>query len=101
MGLLLRHDGRLRAQQAWYSCTSSVDGHAWTKPVRAAEQSVDPNILWADAIVFGFGDNVGYGGYTGVAASGGVVHPLWIDSHDEGNQEEVFGSRIEAAGAKS
>jgi hypothetical protein len=84
--------------QAWYACTSSADGRQWTKPVRASGQSVDPRVLWADAIVFGFGDNVGYGGYTGVAASGGFVHPLWIDSHDEGNSEEVYGSRIEAAG---
>ena len=80
--------------QAWYSCTSSTDGHQWTEPVRATERSVDPNVLWADAIIFGFGDSVGYGGYTGVAASDGVVHPLWIDSHDEGNQEEVYGARI-------
>jgi hypothetical protein len=66
--------------------------------VRGTGRSVDPSVLWADAIVFGFGDTVGYGGYTGVAASGGVVNPLWIDSHDEGNSEEVFGARIEAAG---
>jgi hypothetical protein len=84
--------------QAWYVCTSSSNGRTWTEPVRASGQSVDPNILWGDAIVFGFGDNVGYGGYTGVAASGDAIHPLWIDSHDKGNQEEVFGSRIAAAG---
>jgi hypothetical protein len=90
--------GDSEREQAWYVCTSSADGRTWTKPVRASGRSVNPNVLWSDATVFGFGDTVGYGGYTGVAASGGFVHPLWIDSHDEGNSEEVFGSRIEAAG---
>jgi hypothetical protein len=90
--------GDSERKQAWFACTSSSDGRQWTKPVRATKQSVDPSILWADAIAFGFGDTVGYGGYTGVAASGDVVHPLWIDSRDEGNQEEVFGARIKAAG---
>jgi hypothetical protein len=91
--------GDSERNEAWYACTSSADGRTWTKPVRAGGRSVDPRVLWGDAIVFGFGDTVGYGGYTGVAASGGIVHPLWIDSHDEGSQEEVFGSRIKASAA--
>ena len=86
--------GDSERKQAWYACTSSADGRQWTEPVRAAGQSVDPRILWGDAVVFGFGDTVGYGGYTGVAASDGFLYPLWIDSHDKGNQEEVYGAAI-------
>lgn len=87
--------GDSQRQHAWYVCTSSSDGKNWTKPVRATAQSADQNVLWADALIYGFGDNGGFGGYAGVAAGGGAVHPLWIDTRDiGGNQEEVFASTI-------
>jgi len=80
--------------RAWYACTSSSDGRHWTKPVRPTKQEVNPSILWNDALIAGFGDTAGWGGYTGVAASGGTAYPLWIDSRDAGKQEEVFGAKI-------
>jgi hypothetical protein len=47
--------------------------------------------LWDD----GFGDEIGYGGYTAVAAAGGAAHPLWIDTRDlNGRKQEVFGATL-------
>ena len=52
-------------------------------------------MLWQDATIAGYGDSTAYGGYPGVAAAAGVVHPLWIDTRDVGgNREEVFASNI-------
>jgi hypothetical protein len=82
-------------QHAWFVCTSSRDGKTWSRPVRAAEASESPDVLWQDATIAGYGDATAYGGYTGVAAAGGLVHPLWIDTRDVGgNREEVFASNI-------
>jgi hypothetical protein len=82
-------------KHAWFVCTSSRDGRHWSKPVRAAETSEDPGVLWEDATIGGFGDATAYGGYPGVAAAGGLVHPLWIDTRDiGGNREEVFASNL-------
>jgi hypothetical protein len=82
-------------KHAWFVCTSSRDGRRWSIPVRAAPPSQNPGVLWEDARIFGYGDSGGYGGYAGVAAAGGVVYPLWIDTRDVGgNQEEVFGSTL-------
>ena len=93
--------GDSERKQAWFACTSSTDGRTWTKPVLASKQPVSPSFLWADALVFGFGDTVGWGGYTGVAASGDIAHPLWIDTQEQGKQEEVFGARIHASAAEA
>jgi hypothetical protein len=80
---------------AWYSCTSSRDGRRWTTPVRAARDSADAEVLWEDARVYAFGDAIGYGGSTTVAAAGGHVHPLWIDTGDlVGRRQEVFGATL-------
>ena len=82
-------------KHAWFVCSSSRDGRHWSKPVRAAETSEDPGVLWEDATIGGFGDATAYGGYPGVAAAGGLVHPLWIDTRDVGgNREEVFASNL-------
>jgi len=82
-------------QHAWFVCASSVDGKHWTEPVRAAAPSQSPDVLWQDATIGGYGDSAAYGGYPGVAAAAGVVHPLWIDTRDVGgNREEVFASNI-------
>jgi hypothetical protein len=87
--------GDSERRHAWFACTSSRDGRRWTKPVRATAPSANQGVLWEDARIFGFGDSGGYGGYVGVAAAGGLVHPLWIDTRDVGgNQEEVFGSTL-------
>jgi hypothetical protein len=54
----------------------------WAKPVRAARESASADVLWEDARVYSFGDTIGFGGSTAVAATGGSVHPLWIDTSD-------------------
>jgi len=82
-------------RHAWFVCTSTRDGRTWSTPVRATSASADQGVLWQDATISGFGDSGGYGGYVGVAAAHGVVHPLWIDTRDiGGNQEEVFASIV-------
>jgi hypothetical protein len=82
-------------KKAWFTCTASRDGRSWSKPVRAAPSSSSAGVLWEDARIFGFGDSGGYGGYPGLAVSGGVAHPLWIDtSNVDGNEEEIFGSTL-------
>jgi peptide/nickel transport system permease protein len=80
---------------AWYSCTSSTDGRRWATPVRAARDSSSPEVLWEDARVYSYGDVIGYGGTTAVAAAHGSVHPLWIDTRDlGGKKQEVFGATL-------
>ncbi|HSC74040.1 MAG TPA: sialidase family protein, partial [Gaiellaceae bacterium] len=80
---------------AWYTCTSSGDGRHWAKPVRAARDAASPDVLWEDARVYSYGDVIGYGGTTSVAAARGSVHPLWIDTRDlGGRKQEVFGATL-------
>jgi hypothetical protein len=82
-------------QHAWFVCTSSPDGRHWSKPVRAASPSQNQGVLWADASIGGYGDSTAFGGYTAVAAAGGVAHPLWIDTRNVGgNGEEAFASVV-------
>ena len=82
-------------QHAWFVCASSADGRHWSDPVRVAATSASPAVLWEDATIGGFSDSAAYGGYPGVAAGGGIVHPLWIDTRDVGgNREEVFASIV-------
>lgn len=82
-------------QHAWFVCTSSRDGRRWSEPVRAAGPSESPGVLWQDATIAGYGDATAYGGFTGLAAAGGVAHPLWIDTRDVGgNREEVFAANV-------
>jgi peptide/nickel transport system permease protein len=80
---------------AWYSCTSSRDGRHWATPVRAARQAASPDVLWEDARVYAFGDAIGYGGSTSVAAVDGRAYPVWIDTSDRsGRRQEVFGATL-------
>jgi BNR repeat-like domain len=82
---------------AWFTCTASRDGRLWSKPVRAAPASANAGVLWADALIYGYGDSGGWGGYPGLAVSDGVAHALWIDTRNVGsNAEEIFGSRLSA-----
>jgi glutathione transport system permease protein len=82
-------------KQAWFSCASSHDGRIWARPLRVARESASPEVLWEDARVYAFGDVIGFGGYTSVAAVGGVLHPMWIDTRDlDGNKQEIFTARV-------
>jgi hypothetical protein len=52
-------------------------------------------VLWEDARIYAYGDTIGYGGSTAVAAVGGAVHPLWIDTSDRrGRRQEVFAATL-------
>jgi peptide/nickel transport system permease protein len=90
--------GDSKRRQAWFLCSRSRDGRHWAEPVRVARQPEDQFVLWADAIRAGFGDQIAYGGYPGVAASAGVAHPMWIDARDESNlDQEIFTARVSSA----
>lgn len=83
-------------RQAWFSCTISRNGRAWATPVRTTVVSANQEVLIEDARIYGFGDLLGYGGYTGLAVTRGTAHPLWIDTRDLGAKlQEVFGARLE------
>ena len=87
--------GDKNRRQAWYSCASSTDGRMWTEPLRAASDSSSPDVLWEDARVYSFGDEIGYGGYTAVTAGRRTVHPFWIDTRNlGGRKQEVFGATL-------
>jgi hypothetical protein len=82
-------------RQAWFTCTVSRNGRGWASPVRTTAVSANQGVLIEDARIFGFGDELGYGGYTGLAVTGGTAHPLWIDTRDLGARlQEVFSARL-------
>ena len=84
-------------KSAWFSCTTSRDGRKWSTPVRASQASANSQVLWADALISGYGDSGGWGGYPGLAVADGIAHPLWIDTRSlGGNQEEVFAGTLSA-----
>ena len=90
--------GDSKRKQAWFLCSRSRDGRHWAEPVRVARQSEDAFVLWADAIRAGFGDQIAYGSYPGVAAAAGVAHPTWIDARDESNlDQEIVTARVPSA----
>ncbi len=85
-------------RQAWFLCSRSRDGRHWAVPVRVARQPENAFVLWADAIRAGFGDDIAYGGYPGLAAAAGVAHPMWIDARDRSHMDqEIFGARLSSA----
>jgi ABC-type dipeptide/oligopeptide/nickel transport system permease subunit len=80
-------------QRAWFSCTTSRDGRHWSTPMRAARASADAEVLWEDARIYNYGDVIGYGGHTSLAAHDGVAYPMWIDTDEIGGQE-IFAARL-------
>ena len=90
--------GDSERKQAWFLCSRSRDGRHWAEPVRVARHSENAFVLWEDAIRAGFGDQIAYGSYPGVAAAAGVAHPMWIDASDESNlDQEIVTARLSAA----
>jgi BNR repeat-like domain len=89
--------GDSKRTTAWFSCTVSADGRRWATPVRPARASSSVQVLREDARIYGYGDSGGYGGYTGLAARGGMAYPMWIDTRNlNANAEEVFSARLPA-----
>jgi hypothetical protein len=75
--------------RAWFVCTVSSDGRSWASPLRVARSPSSVDALWSDATLSGFDDQIYYGGYAGLAASGGTAYPLWIDTSGT-RGEEVY-----------
>jgi len=67
---------------AWFTCSASRNGRRWAAPERAASAASDPGAL--------LGDGASYGFYPGLAAGGGVAHPVWIDTRRIELLEEVY-----------
>jgi peptide/nickel transport system permease protein len=90
--------GDSERKQAWFLCSRSRDGTHWATPVRVTRQPDNALVLWADAIRAGFGDDIAYGGYPGLAAAAGVAHPMWIDARDRTHlDQEIFTARVSSA----
>ena len=90
--------GDSERKQAWFLCSRSRDGRHWAQPVRVARQPENAFVLWADAIRAGFGDEIAYGGYPGLAAAAGVAQPMWIDARDRSHlDQEIFTARVISA----
>jgi hypothetical protein len=69
-----------------YSCSFSRDGgRTWARIVRAATAASDETQPGAHQ----------YGYYQGVAAAGGVAHPIWTDTRDLASlDEEIYTARL-------
>jgi ABC-type dipeptide/oligopeptide/nickel transport system permease subunit len=90
--------GDSERKQAWFLCSRSQDGRHWAPPVRVSRQPDNAFVLWADAIRAGFGDDIAYGSYPGLAAAAGVAHPMWIDARDRSHlDQEIFTARLPSA----
>ena len=75
----------------------TLDAHRWSQPVRAADDSANGPALWEDARIYAYGDVIGFGGYTALAAANGVAHPFWIAT-GTGDDHEVFTARLASRG---
>ena len=76
-------------KHAWFTCTVSRDGgRYWTAPVRAASVPSDETHADPDQ----------YGDYEGLAAWGGIAHPVWTDERNFlPLSEEIYTSAIPAS----
>jgi hypothetical protein len=82
-------------KRAWFVCDRSRDGVHWPPPVRVSDVTASAEVLWADAIIFGFQDEIGNGGYPAVPVARGVAHPIWIDTRDiRGRKQELFSAVV-------
>ena len=74
---------------AHYSCSVSRDGgRTFALPVHAATGASDESLPGARQ----------YGYYQGVAAAGGVAHPIWTDTRELGSlAEEIYTARLTPA----
>lgn len=72
-----------------YTCASSGDGGThWTPPRRAAHAFSNETVRAASSFQ--------YGDYAGVAAAGGVAHPIWTDSRRLGTLgEEIYATALQ------
>jgi ABC-type dipeptide/oligopeptide/nickel transport system permease subunit len=90
--------GDSERKQAWFLCSRSRDGRHWAQPVRVARQPENAFVLWADAVRAGFGDEIAYGGYPGLAVAAGIAHPMWIDARDRSHlDQEIFTALVSSA----
>ena len=81
-------------KRAWFSCAYSANGGTrWSPVVRAATAPTDETRPDADSRE--------YGDYEGLAAAGGVAHPVWTDGRDHaGNGEEIYTTRLTTRDAR-
>ncbi len=88
-------------RSAWYACTRSNDGRQWATPVGVGEAAAKADVLWEDARIYGYGDTIGFGGYTALAVREGTAHPMWIDTRNPaGRLQEVYTARLDESAFK-
>lgn len=77
-------------KRAWFTCTVSDDeGRSWAPLVRAATSRSNETRFAAD--------RDGFGDVQGLVASKGAAHPVWTDSRDLLQAEEIYTTRLEAS----
>jgi len=84
--------GDSNGKRAWFTCALSRDGRRWSAPARVAATPSSTDALWEDARLYGFEDEIAFGGYVSVAAADGLAHPLWIDTSGSGGRDEEVDS---------
>jgi hypothetical protein len=77
-------------KRAFYSCTISRNGgRTWRTPIHAATVPSDETVP---------GSLGHYGYHQGVAASGGVAHPIWTDTRELADlREEIYTTSLREA----
>ena len=77
-------------KRAFYSCTISRNGgRTWRPPIRAATVPSDETVP---------GSLGHYGYHQGVAASGGIAHPIWTDTRELADfSEEIYTTSLREA----
>ena len=77
-------------KRAFYSCTISRNGgRTWRSQIRAATVPSDETVP---------GSLGHYGYHQGVAASGGVAHPIWTDTRELADlSEEIYTTSLREA----
>jgi hypothetical protein len=72
--------------RVWFTCSASKNGRTWSKPVRAAAEPTDTNIL--------YGTLGKAGAYPSLSARNGVAHVFWADGRIIDNSSEIFAAAI-------
>jgi len=75
-----------RGHRAWFTCSSSPDGRAWSSPVRASADPIAPGDLSNAATTYGL--------YPALVAAGGTAHPVWPDLRVNANLLDLFTAAI-------
>jgi hypothetical protein len=76
-----------RGHRAWFTCSASRNGRAWSSPERAAADPTMVSDLYTD-----LGSTNGFA--PSVVAGAGVAHPFWIGINSSSFRQDIFTARL-------